>query len=224
MSEENAAETEGGLVIQELRINHPTAVKAGTLSGQKADQLADLVVHRADLVFAKQCVDELYVRTDQSVVIRNALLRSAIVAWSKCFNTSKAKRFRLKVSDIYPDGLARKTAYHFAALRDKHIAHDDNPYSQAMPIVWIGPRGGGRKVLEVAGLGMTANMSTSGESLDNLARLIRDALSWVDAQRSKVIAALERELEATDYEKLLALPEPKLAPPNQSDVAVTRTR
>ncbi|MFG1784623.1 hypothetical protein ACGFIU_19470 [Rhodococcus oryzae] len=210
--------------LQEIRVENAAAAKVGKLTGDAAERLADLAIHRADLTFAKQCIQALDALPAEPQIVRDALYRSAVVAWAKCFASSDAGRFKLKRPEIYPQGLPSDTANYFYRLRNKHIAHDDSPFSQAVPIAFIAKPGAGRKVIEVGAVSMTANIDTNGFGLSNLNQLVEDALKWVAAENNKVGEAIREDLELRDYAELMALQDVSVTPPNASDVATTRTR
>lgn len=200
----------------------PTAVKLAQIEGEDAKRLSHLLLHRQDLEFAHQCATALQLPEIQVPVIRQALWRSAIVAWSKCFGTSHAGRFRLLKEDIYPAPEADAVFRHFKALRDKHIAHDENAFAQAKPGVVIGPEDGEKKILQAVCFGMFVQTENGGTDLENLQHLIGDAMKWVLNEVDTVGDKIAATLEHWDYQRLLALPDVQFKPPNVTDVGKRR--
>lgn len=212
------------VVLEGFTINHPTAVKVGKLQGPLAERYADLIIHKADLRFAHECAQVLAQSPPDSAIVRDALYQSAVVAWAKCFASSYAGRFKLRVEDLYPEGLPRETATYFMNMRNKSIAHNENPFSQALPIALINPPEMVPKVADVSVIGLTANIDTTGYGLTNVIQLVEDASRWVDEEQGRVTNLLFKELEALDHAILMALPEPTLQNPDASDVQTTRQR
>lgn len=223
-SEDNPTRSVARLVPGGLTITHQTAVKIGKIEGPLAERYADLIIHRADLQFARGCAQVLAQSPPDSTIIRDALFQSAIVAWAKCFVSSYAGRFRLQIEVLYGEGLPRDTATYFMTMRHKSIAHNENPFSQALPIALINPPGTFPKVAEVSVIGLTANVDTTGYGLTNVIQLVEDASRWVDEEKERVTNLLLEELEALDYGTLMALPEPEIATPDAADVGTTRQR
>jgi hypothetical protein len=63
----------------------PDAVKVLRITGPKSQRLADLALHRADLDFVLECLVATSRQPDEGNVVRQALWRSAIVHFIKCF-------------------------------------------------------------------------------------------------------------------------------------------
>ncbi len=78
----------------------PEAVKVIHIEGPRARRLADLALHRTDLEFALLCLDEVNRAPVDPYVIRQALWRSAVVHYVKCFGGSEA-RFGLDSKVVY---------------------------------------------------------------------------------------------------------------------------
>jgi hypothetical protein len=109
----------------------------------------------------------------------------------------------------------------FDALRNKHIAHDENSYSQA--VVCAAINGGGKpyKVERIL------TLSVTGETLDqpnynNLHLLITKALGWVSKKYDALCADLTTELEGEPLDALLAREEVKLDMPKLEEVGKRR--
>lgn len=212
--------------LRKIRVHNPDAAKIAKLSGRDAERLADLAIHRADLNFAKRCTHELAAlpQSESESVVEHALFRSAIVTWAKCFSSSRAGRFTLDLDEIYPGEELRDNAKNAKALRNKHIAHDDNPFSQSVPIAVVAAADAERKVMQILTLAVSVNVDPRGPNLENLNLLLDEALRWVDAETVRVIMAIRDDLESRDYAELISLPEPSVTPPDADDVAKTRKR
>jgi hypothetical protein len=111
----------------------PDAVKAVQIDGREARRLADLALHKSDLEFAIQCLDAINLTHETFWVIREALWRSAIIHFIKCFGNSRA-RSQLSADKIFKgDTVGIDVFGYFLNLRNKHFIHDENSYAQSIP-------------------------------------------------------------------------------------------
>lgn len=209
--------TESGFHIE----GFPDAVKAIRLSGPVARRLADLWLHKQDLDFAAECLSDINQVPDVERVRREALWRSAIVHYAKCFGTSKS-RFQLNASKILrgePLGLA--THKFFTELRDKHVVHDENSYALCFPGAVLN-RGDKsykiEKILCFAGFIQTLNQ----EHWANLKLLIDKAHAWVASEFDGICALLTKDLEQQTYAVLLARDGMTVRVPSLDEVGRTR--
>lgn len=122
------SKTDHGLRIE----GFPDAVGAVRLAGPEAKRLADLSLHLTDLRFATECLDGINDAPTEPNVVREALWRSAIVHFAKCFGTSKS-RFKLQPDQVYKgDALGIEVFRYFMDLRNRHVVHDENSYMQCV--------------------------------------------------------------------------------------------
>jgi hypothetical protein len=105
-------------------------VKIVEVSGKEADALADLMLDARGLCFALASLEALS-GVDVSKHVREALWRSALVEFYKCFRNGR--RSHLDSNKVYksePPGTL-ESFKHLHGVRDKHVAHDVNPYAKA---------------------------------------------------------------------------------------------
>lgn len=69
----------------------PEAVKVVRITGRDRQRLADLGLHKRDLDFALECLTAINQVPEQPGIVREALWRSAIVHFIKCFGKSKSR-------------------------------------------------------------------------------------------------------------------------------------
>src|ERR1700730_1865336 len=120
---------EEGLHIEGL----PDAVIVVCLEGPKAKQMAHMALHRKDLRFALNSLDAINRVPVSDDIIREALWRSALVSFSKCFVGGSA-RMPLVKTHVYVNEPTGKIVFdYFKNLRDKHVIHDENAYSHCLP-------------------------------------------------------------------------------------------
>jgi hypothetical protein len=219
MKTEQLRATASGLHIE----GYPDAVRAIRLDGPRARQLAHFGLHKSDLEFARDCLDAI--NETQSQVVRWALWRSAIVYFTKCFQAGKS-------AGVRSTGLAEKIIYKgdpegrdlfriFDHLRNKHIAHDENSYSQSIPCAAINGGGKSYKVERIL------TLCATGDTLDqpnyaNLRLLITKALDWVTTKYDALCVDLTAELERAPLDALLAREQVKLAAPKLEEVGKRR--
>ncbi len=168
------SKTESGLHIE----GFPDAVKVVTINGPEAKRVADLSLHKEDLEFADACLDAINQMPENPVVAREALWRSAIVHFMKCFGSSA--RFQLSSAKIYkgepPEALM--AFEYFKDLRNKHFVHDENSYAQSIPGAVLNNGTRSHKIEKIvcfAAFGATLEQGNYG----NLKLLIGKARAWV---------------------------------------------
>ncbi len=193
------SKTESGLHIE----GFPDAVKVITINGPEAKRVADLTLHKEDLEFADSCLDAINQIPETPVVAREALWRSAIVHFMKCFGLSA--RFQLSAAKIYkgepPEALM--AFEYFKDLRNKHFVHDENSYAQSIPGAVINNGTKSYKIEKIvcfAAFGATLELGNYG----NLKLLIEKARAWVVAEFDTLCKRLTADLEKESYEDLLA--------------------
>ena len=185
------------------------------------EQLADMVLHHADLRFAKECLEAVF-SPGANPLVAEGLWRSAIVHYCKCFGEHGVRRARLPYSKFLPAGLPRDVHRYFMELRNKHLMHDVNAWTQASPMAVVGLANGEGMIKDVICVKITGDTRNS-ENIHNLESLIGAALPWVESKVDDLCAQIRSQLEAQDYDTLLAQPEPKpYAPPRAEDVSNPR--
>jgi hypothetical protein len=193
------SKTESGLRIE----GFPDAVKVVTINGPEAKRVADLFLHKEDLEFADACLDAINQMPENPVVAREALWRSAIVHFMKCFGSSA--RFQLSAAKIYkgepPEALMGFE--YFKDLRNKHFVHDENSCAQSIPGAVLNNGTKSYKIEKVvcfAAIGATLEQGNYG----NLKLLIEKARAWVVTEFDSLCERITGLLEQESYEDLLA--------------------
>jgi hypothetical protein len=195
----SVSKTDAGFHIE----GFPDAVKVVAINGKKSKRLADLSLHRADLEFADACLDAINKAPEEPRVIREALWRSAIVHFLKCFGDGA--RFQLTPEKLYkgepPEALLAFS--YFKSLRNKHLVHDENSYAQSIPGAILNNGKKNYKIEKI--VCFTAFSSTLEQgSFSNLKLLIQKARIWVVAEFDSLCEQLTTDLEKEPYELLLA--------------------
>lgn len=193
------SQRESGLHIE----GFPDAVKVIGIDGPRSKRLADLALHKDDLAFADSCLDAINLSPEKPSVIREALWRSAIVHFMKCFGDSGA-RFQLSATKILkgepPEALM--AFEYFKHLRNKHFVHDENSYAQSLPGAILNPKTKSCKIEKIVCFAAIAK-TLGQENYGNLKLLIQKTHSWVIAEFDQLCDTLTAELELEPYESLL---------------------
>jgi len=186
----------------------PDAVAAISISAivpELARELADMALHQSDLRFAQDCLNLLQA-TPGPKTVREALWQSAIAQYCKCFDEkSKARSTALKMRKILDAGLARDNHRYFITLRNKHLAHDENPYAQALPAAVVAPPTKGYRVEKVVVTTFRTN-TLNDAAYGGMSLLVKSALDWANARFDELCALITEELEKRDYQDLLSQP------------------
>ncbi|TCT06366.1 hypothetical protein [Paralcaligenes ureilyticus] len=193
------SQRESGLHIE----GFPDAVKVIAIEGPRSKRLADLALHKDDLEFADGCLDAINLSPEGPYVIREALWRSAIVHFMKCFGDSGA-RFQLSSAKILKGERPEASIAfkYFKHLRNKHFVHDENSYAQSLPGAILNSETKSYKIEKIVCFAAIAG-TLAQENYSNLKLLIQKSRSWVISEFDQLCSTLTAELEREPYERLL---------------------
>jgi hypothetical protein len=213
-------QTESGFRIE----GFPDGAKVVRIDGPKANRLSDLSLHKSDLEFADDCLNAINDLPKESILIREALWRSAIVHFLKCFGDAGA-RFQLSADRIYStEPPEAKMAYaYFKGLRNKHLIHDENSYAQSVPGAILNKGNKKYKIEKIVCMSAIARTLESG-NYSNLKLLIKKAREWVVSEFENLCDLLTKELEKISYEALLAREAPCYRAPTVDDINKNRKK
>jgi hypothetical protein len=186
------ADSDSGLPIQEL----PDVTKLVYLSAEMAAAAADMLLHKSDLAFALECLKLIKIVSPEPLTLQQALWRSALVSYYKCFGSGV--RAALISTDIYVVPLALEAYEHLKYLRNKHIVHDENSFSQSIPLAALN---NGEKEFKIEKI-ICYHIVLEQENYDNFHLLVSDAIKFVDQKFNELCIALTNELEKETYEEL----------------------
>lgn len=199
----------------------PNAIKVVRVTGPKSQRLADLALHKADLDFALESLAAINQAPEEPYVLRQALWRSAIVHFIKCFGQSES-RFSLDAKKVYKGdpGAAEPFAF-FESLRNKHLVHDENSFAQCLPGAVLNKPGMDHKVAKIVCLSVIGD-TLSQDNYNNLHLLATRAQEWVVAQFDQLRDVLTSELEPKSHDELLAMDAITYKRPEADDVHKSR--
>ncbi len=199
----------------------PNAIKVVRVTGPETRRLAGLVLHKAYLEFALGCIDAINQLPKASWLPRQALWRSAIVHFMKCFGESEA-RFSLAPGKVYQGRTGASEVFdYFKNLRDRHFVHDENSYAQAIPGAVIDKPGMDRKIAKIVCLAVVGD-TLNQEDYASLHLLITHAQEWVVLQFDQLAERLTAELEAMSHDELMAMESVTYRAPAVADIGKTR--
>lgn len=181
--------------------NAPHAKGVIKLGCGEAKRLAGLSQHRWDLQFAKDSLEAIDTIPVGNRIVREALWRSAIVHYAKCFGHSKA-RFHLEAEKIHK-GLDRAKEIHqfICDLRHKTIAHDESPICESTVGAILNDSG-----VEAVDCITVFYPTLEPANFSNLTVLVKSALAFVTDQSAILKNLLFRKYSAMPYAELSALP------------------
>ena len=187
-----------------------------------ARQLQAIALHELDLRFCRYCLTQLAsVDKEQQSDLAEAFWISCIARFYKCFGNSRA-RTKLSEKKIFKGKPEAQLAYKFfSALRDKHIIHDENPYSQAVVAVAINPSEA-PDLLKGVGA-MTIPLYIINENnVKRLSELIDSTYAWVLERQAELVKLLTETYSQRTRDQLLALPDLTVNKPEDDDVYLSR--
>lgn len=210
----------GALTIE----GFPDAVKVICIETPEARKLADLALHKADLEFSLSCLNLLKTLPTDAVVVKDALWISSIASYIKCFGFSEA-RIHLSFKKIYKgeSPIAKEVFGYFKDLRNKHMLHDENSYSQCFSGAILNNEKKEKKIEKVICLGVRVN-TFSEENLAQMNHLVDNALNWVTREFDKLCERISHQLEQEPYKELLAKKSIEYKLPKVEEVSVSRKK
>jgi hypothetical protein len=171
-----------------LRVEgYPDAVALKRIDDPIARQLQGMVLHQTDLGFCKAALDELgRINRLAQPVLSEALWVSAITRYFKCFgkNAARTQLTATKVLKGHPLQ-AHEVFKYFKDLRDKHIVHDENPYSQSFVGVALNAEGASFKVADIISLAVSV-FTFDDEHFGSFRNLVEVTLAHVSTKRDEL--------------------------------------
>ena len=188
---------DGKIIVKDA----PHAKSVVKLLCHEAKRLAGLSQHRWDLQFTTDTLEAINTIPIGNLVVREALWRSAIVHYAKCFGSNKA-RFQLDMGKTHK-GLDRAKEIHefICDLRHKTIAHDESPICESTAGAILNDSS-----VEAVDCITVSYPTLVQENFSNLAILVKSALVFVTAEIAILKDRLFRKYVAMPYVELSALP------------------
>lgn len=203
--------------------DYPQAVALKQVDSADARELMSLALHHSDMVACKGFIDDIYQfrNLPNSEHLIHALWIAAIALFFKCFGRNDA-RGRLSAKEVFADHDGALPVFQFFKdLRDKHLIHDENPYSQGAVALVINPIENPHKVADV--LSMSFHSFTADEShVDSFSPLVEVASGWVWQKMDRLHSKIAQEFELISHPELMALPDVQYSPPTADSAGSSR--
>jgi hypothetical protein len=191
-----------------FKINeYPDAAWLGAIEGDEVTVLKSFALHQHDLESCEQalqiCGPLMDHKDDPGSALQVKVLWTGILAlYVKCFATGA--RQGLCHETVFPDPEDRKAHQYFKDMRDKHLIHDVNVYSDAHVGVVVNPQGTSPKVADVVSHIVEAFPSLI--DMQTVYNLVTGALTFVRTHRAGVTGVLRLMYERKPREELLEVP------------------
>lgn len=197
----------------------PDAKRFVKLDGHLAKQIAHLALHKWDLEFVLEALQQI--NTTENELVKEALWEIAIIRFIKCF-VGGSGRIQLDAHAILSKTRGAMAVFrYFKDLRDKHFVHDENSYTQCTPAAALNDGQKDfkiEKILAVEATGVTLDQA----NFANLELATKQSLEWVIKKFDDLCVKLAAELEKETMEELLKKPNVTLKVPNIAEVGVRK--
>lgn len=202
--------------------DYPDALAVKQIDTPVTRQLQAITLHQFDLTFCSQALAEIAgLNQIKDKVIIEGLWISAITRYFKCF-TSSESRSQLSAGKVLKTHTNANLVFeYFNDLRNKHIIHDENPFTQAFTGVVINDLAAQHKVADIISLAFNA-FTVDDTHLAQLTQLVEITLKWVNEKRDELHNIIGREYEQWSHHELLVLPNIKYTAPSSDVVGVKR--
>lgn len=179
-----------------------------------ATELKAIALHAVDLKFCQYCLRELpNVDCNKDSDLVETYWVACITKYYKCFGHSKS-RTRLQAELVHPDVADFRF---FKALRDKHIVHDENSFSDAFVVLGYDAIDINSNAIELDAFSIHLFLINETE-IDRLKNLVESTVAYVEARRSEIINELISKYKTFDKEELESLPDVVVSSPPMEDV------
>ena len=202
----------------------PKGVQVIEVISSDARWLADLALHRSDLLFAETSLKAISDSPSLPDDVLQSLWRSAIAHVYKCFGSSKSR------SRLDPDRVLAAASHeklenfkYYKAQRNKHMIHDENSYSQVSIIAVLNDGSHDKKTEGIRA--MTLRFSDlNAQAHFNFSALLRWIQDWTAREVDEVTERIRVALEAKPMDALKRMPAPKHRAPTVEDASKARQR
>lgn len=202
---------------------YPEAEKIIKLDDEKARRFSDLGLHNNDLDLSLECLNRIDIAKAKEDFLMDLYWECAIIHFMKCFGVNES-RFKLNFEKIYGNSDGAKISFnYFKNLRNKHIIHDENSYSQSLVGAIINNEKCITKVAKIINNTVTAN-TLELSNYHNLNLLVIKARKWVVEQFDVIANQILIELEKLNHAELIKREELILRVPEISEIGESRRK
>lgn len=200
---------------------YPDAVALKRIDHPIACELQAIALHYDDLSFCRAVLAQIdQLDRVKELLLVEALWVASVSRYFKCFGNSKS-RTQLSSKEVlkaHPGAI--DVFNYFKQLRNKHVIHDENAYSQSFAGIVLNSKQAQSKVADVISVAMNAFLDD--KHFVQFSQLVEVSLEWVTAKRDELHGRLWRIYEQWKYDDLLALPEIRCTVPLVKEVNVKR--
>ncbi len=197
------------------------AIKLVQYSGKMAKDLAELALHQSDLSSAESYLDAINLIPLEAREIREGLYLAAVIRFLKCFKKSQRRQKLDAIEILGSDQFGLEFFSTLEAVRDKHIAHDQNSLAQCFVGAAINDGQKPYKVEKVVPIVVNVQLLTE-EDWRNLKLGIQKSLQYVKKKMDDLYVDITNDLEKEDYRSLAARPDVVLTPALTADIKKSR--
>jgi hypothetical protein len=172
------------------------------------EALADMVLHRSDLKFARDSLDAIN-HPGITPHIQESLWRSSITHLYKCFQRHESRK-RLLVDDVYAGApeQARRNFEFFRNVRNKQLVHDENSSTQSFTVAVLNNGSKAHKIEAVRALAMSFQLlgPEGQQNYESFYQVVVRVQEWVTREFDKLQAKIHADLEKLSYAELDGMP------------------
>jgi hypothetical protein len=204
--------------------DYPNAVWLGAaIESEEVDALRSFALHEHDLSTCQEalnyCAPIVAAKDPGKIYLVQTLWTGIVARYIKCFNGG-VRMAPLDYEYLFPTQDEKDAHQYFFNLRNKHLVHDANGYSQVHVAVVVNPVGAPCKVGDIVSHLVEALPSL--QHLESIAYLVKHALAFVRQRRSLLHISLGLIYEQKSHNELMALPAPQWRVPTHKDVGRER--
>lgn len=199
----------------------PDAKKLIKISGIKSQELAAMTLHKLDLDNSLECL--LFLEKQKSNSFEEMVFwKMSIIYFMRCFGKNNARKSKLNIKDILiDDNDGIEVFKYFKNLRNKNIAHDENPFQQCIPSAVVNKKDAKNKIVKIVCLSAQGEVS-SIDNINNLKLLISKIKIYVINKFDNLCDDITKELESIPYSDLIKIESPTYNKPNVEDMGKNR--
>jgi hypothetical protein len=201
---------------------YPDAVALKRIDDPVARQLQATVLHYSDLRFCREALVALVALERKSQpLVAEALWVASIARYFKCFGAN-VSRTQLAARKVFKGEAGAADVFeYFQHLRDKHVIHDENAYSQSFTAVALNPKNAPFKIADVISMVMTAS-TVDDQHVESFSRLVCFTCDWVERKRDELHKLLGSRYEMESYQALMRMPNVEYRVPTSDKISVSR--
>jgi hypothetical protein len=192
-----------------------------------ATRIADLTSRLNDMkTVSRYCARYVSMADDPNAPeeLKDALFEATLIRYGRAFanDVRQQGQLKLKALEILP-GDPQSVHHHFLSIRNKFIAHSENPYEDVVVGVTLAEYPHPRGVTGAQVTHVSANKFMV-EGAEFLGRMAEAFVSWGMPIAAKLQSELAHEAQQLDIDVVYALPDATYTMPHPEQASERRTR